>query len=89
VGRNNTDNEGLKKLSTEDDLILNMTNFPGPFVLVPYGSESDKQIASSLCIRYSDAPDDIKANVLCRHNNKSETILSTAADKEDCANWII
>lgn len=89
VGRNNADNEGLKKLITEDDLILNMTNFPGPFVLVPYGSESDKQIASSLCIRYSDAPDDQKANVLCRHNNKSETILSTAADKEDCANWII
>lgn len=89
VGRNNADNEGLKKLITEDDLILNMTNFPGPLVLVPYGSEADKQVASSLCILYSDAPDDIKANVLCRHNNKSEVILSTAADKEDCAKWII
>ncbi len=89
VGRNNADNEALKKLAISDDLILNMTNFPGPLVLVPYGNEADKQIASALCVRYSDAPDDIKANVVCLHNNLSETIISKAATKEDCERWII
>ena len=89
VGRNNTDNEALKKLSISNDLILNMTGFPGPLVLVPYGKEDDKKIASALCVRYSDAPDDIKANVLCFHNNMSETIISIAATKEDCERLII
>lgn len=89
VGRNNADNEALKKLATSDDLTLNMTNFPGPLVLVPYGNEDNKQIAASLCVRYSDASDNIKANVFCLHNNVSELIISTAATKEDCERWII
>lgn len=90
VGRNNADNEALKKLATPDDLILNMANFPGPLVLVPYGDKANEQdIAASLCVRYSDAPDDAKAHVLCQHNNLPETILSVAADKEDCVKWII
>jgi hypothetical protein len=66
-----------------------MTNFPGPLVLVPYGNKDDKQIAPALCVRYSDAPDDLKANVLCLHNNFTESITSTAAKKEDCERWII
>jgi len=89
VGRNNADNEALKRLAISRDLILNMTNFPGPLVLVPYGNKDDKQIAPALCVRYSDAPDDLKANVLCLHNNFTESITSTAAKKEDCERWII
>ena len=89
VGRNNADNEALKRLAISRDLILNMTNFPGPLVLVPYGNEDDKQIASALCVRYSDAPADLEANVLCLHNNFTESITSKAATKEDCERWII
>jgi tRNA-specific 2-thiouridylase len=89
VGRNNVENEELKKLTTSDDLIFNMTNFPGPLVLVPYGNDADKQIASSLCVRYSDASNNIEANVLCLHNNFTESIISTAATKENCERWII
>ncbi|MBN1365492.1 MAG: tRNA 4-thiouridine(8) synthase ThiI [Syntrophaceae bacterium] len=89
VGRNNADNEELKKLATSDDLTFNTTNFPGPFVLVPYGKETDKQIASALCVRYSDAFAGTKAHVLCLHNNLSELIISKAATKEDCEKWII
>jgi hypothetical protein len=66
-----------------------MTNFPGPLVLVPYGNEANKQIASALCVRYSDASDNIKAKVLCLHNNLPETIISTATTKEDCERWLI
>jgi tRNA-specific 2-thiouridylase len=79
----------LKKLATSDDLTFSMANFPGPLVLIPYGNEPDKQTASALCVRYSDAPDDIKSNVLCINNNLSESIISTAVAKEDCERWII
>jgi tRNA-uridine 2-sulfurtransferase len=89
VGRNNADNEAIKKLITSDDLILNMTDFPGPLVLVPYGNADYDQIAAALCVRYSDAPDDLKATVLCLHNNSSKSITSASATKEDCEKWII
>ena len=89
VGRNNGDNEALKKLASPDDLILNMANFPGPLVLVPYGNEANEQIAAALCVRYSDAPDDLIADVVCLHNNSSRTINSKATDKENCEKWII
>jgi tRNA-uridine 2-sulfurtransferase len=89
VGRNNADNESLKKLATPDDLVLNMANFPGPVVLVPYGNETDRTVAAALCARYSDAPDDLEADVMCLHNNSSNTIKSRAAAKEDCERWVI
>jgi tRNA U34 2-thiouridine synthase MnmA/TrmU len=89
VGRNNADNENLKKLSLPEDLILSMRNFPGPSVLVPYGSDDDKKIAAALCLRYSDAPNDTEAEVICRQGNSSTTIMTKAASKEDCDRWII
>jgi tRNA-uridine 2-sulfurtransferase len=89
VGRNNADNEALKKLATPDDLILNMANFPGPLVIVPYGNEADEQIAASLCVRYSDAPDDCEAEVVCQYKNSSKSIIAKAATKEFCEEWIL
>lgn len=89
VGRNHADNEALKKLTTSDDLIVNMTNFPGPFVLVPYGDENYKHVAATLCVRYSDAPDNLDAEVTCSRGHSSVSIHTQAAKKEDCERWII
>ncbi|MDI6742025.1 MAG: tRNA 4-thiouridine(8) synthase ThiI [Smithella sp.] len=89
VGRNKADNETLCKMATTDDLVLNMISFPGPFVLVPYGNLAYKETAASLCVRYSDAPDNTGAEVLYSRGNVSEVIMSTAAAKEDCAKWTI
>ncbi|MGP8152916.1 MAG: tRNA 4-thiouridine(8) synthase ThiI, partial [Smithella sp.] len=89
VGRNNADNEAISKFATPDDLIFNMTSFPGPIVLIPYGDETDQQIASALCVRYSDAPNDLEAEVVCLHKNASKSIIAAAAAKEDCERWII
>jgi tRNA-uridine 2-sulfurtransferase len=89
VGRNKFDNEALHKLSTKDDLICNMADFPGPFVMVPYGTESAMATAAGLCVRYSDAPSDAEANIICLHDEKSITIKAKAVPKEDCARWII
>jgi hypothetical protein len=89
VGRNNADNEALKKLIREDDWIFFMAKYPGPFVLMPYGKEDDQNIAASLCIRYSDAPDHAEAEVVCQHRHISKTILSRAASKEYYEKWLI
>ena len=89
VGRNNADNEELEKLAKPEDLILNIANFPGPLVLVPYGNEANQQIAAALCIRYSDAPDDLEADVICQFNHLTQTLKAVSAVKEDCKRWII
>lgn len=89
VGRNHADNEALKKHIIPDDLIFNMAKFPGPLVLVPYGNESDENIAAALCVRYSDAPKDSESEVICQHNKSSKTIKAGVASKEDCERWIL
>ena len=89
VGRNNADNEELQRLSMDADLTLLMADFPGPLVLVPYGDKVALQAAASLCVRYSDAPNDLEANVVCLYRNSSIFIRSLAASKEDCERWII
>ncbi|MDD4356060.1 MAG: tRNA 4-thiouridine(8) synthase ThiI [Smithellaceae bacterium] len=83
VGRNQSDNEFLRQLSTDDDLVCNMANFPGPLVLVPYGGEAAMAKAASLCVRYSDAPSDTEADVVCRHQNQSVILKAKAAPKDD------
>ena len=89
VGRNNADNEAIMKLAASDDLILNMASFPGPIVLAPYGNADDQHIAASLCVRYSDAPGDLEAEVVCEYKNASKSITAKAASKSDCERWIL
>jgi len=89
VGRNNFDNEKLRGLSTDDDLVLFMADFPGPHVVVPHGNEALLPLAASLCVRYSDAPADLEANVICQYKNSFRTIKAKAAAKEYCERWII
>jgi len=90
VGRNKADNHAMQTQVLEDDLVLSMADFPGPQVLVPYGGdEYISNIAAALCVRYSDAPDDNEARVICRKGNTSITISTKPAAREDCERWII
>jgi len=89
VGRNKSDNEALRGLSTDADLVCNMADFPGPFVLAPYGNELAMATAAALCVRYSDAPADAEASVVCHHKNRSVTIKAKAIPKDDSERWII
>ena len=89
VGRNNFDNEKIREFSTDDDLVLFMADFPGPHVVIPHGNAALLQLAASLCVRYSDSPNDLEAEVVCLHKNSSEIIKAKAAAKEDCERWII
>jgi tRNA-uridine 2-sulfurtransferase len=89
VGRNNSDNEKLRELSTDNDLVLFMAYFPGPHVVIPHGNVALLPLAAALCVRYSDAPNDLEADVVCLHKNSSKTIKALAAAKEDCEKLII
>jgi tRNA U34 2-thiouridine synthase MnmA/TrmU len=89
VGRNKSDNEKLRELSMDNDLVLFMADFPGPHVVIPHGNVALLPLAASLCVRYSDAPADLEANVICQHKNSLRTIIAKAAAKEDCERWII
>ena len=89
VGRNNSDNESLRELSTGDDLVLSMADFPGPLVVIPHGDTALLPFAASLCVRYSDSPNDLEVEVVCLHKNSSKSIKAKAAAKEDCEKWII
>ena len=89
VGRNNADNEKLRELSINDDFILTMADYPGPYVLAPHINEDILPFAAALCVRYSDAPNDCESNVVCQHRNFSRIIKSKAVAKIDCDSWII
>jgi tRNA U34 2-thiouridine synthase MnmA/TrmU len=89
VGRNNFDNEKIREFSTDDDLVLFMADFPGPHVVITHGNEALLQLAASLCVRYSDAPADLEANIIYQHKKLSGTIIAKGAAKEDCEKWII
>jgi tRNA U34 2-thiouridine synthase MnmA/TrmU len=89
VGRNNFDNEKIRESSTDDDLVLFMVDFPGPHVVIPHGNIALLPLAAALCVRYSDAPNDLESEVIYLHKNSSRTIMSKAAAKEDCERWII
>jgi tRNA U34 2-thiouridine synthase MnmA/TrmU len=89
VGRNNSDNEKLRELSTDNDLVLFMADFPGPHVVIPHGNVALLPLAAALCVSYSDAPNDLEAEVVCLHKNSSRTIITKGVAKEDCERWII
>ena len=89
VGRNNSDNEKLRELSTDDDCVLFMADFPGPHVVIPHGNVTLLPLAASLCVRYSDAPNDQAADVIYLQNKSSKIIKALAATKEDCERLII
>lgn len=89
VGRNNTDNEKIREFSTNEDIALYMADFPGPYVLIPHGNMELLPLAASLCVRYSDAPCDLEANVNYQYKNSSKIIKARAAAKEDCEKLVI
>jgi hypothetical protein len=66
-----------------------MADFPGPFVLVPYGSETANAAAAALSVPNTDPPEDREAQVVCLSKNKSVTIKTKATPRLDSERWII
>jgi predicted ribosome quality control (RQC) complex YloA/Tae2 family protein len=90
VGRNSFENEALQRLSTGEDILIQMAQFPGPTVLVPSQSDdTTARYAASLCALYSDAPKDEEVVVMCRKGDSSQTIRIKAAQREDAERRMI
>jgi tRNA U34 2-thiouridine synthase MnmA/TrmU len=90
VGRNSIENEALQRLSHEEDTVIYMEQFPGPTVIVPYGSDEPTILsAASLCASYSDAPKNEEVTALCRKGDSTSHIQVKAALREDIECWLI
>jgi tRNA-specific 2-thiouridylase len=90
VGRREGENNTIEDLSRNGDLIIKARDYPGPTVLVPYGcDDATLEVAASLCVLYSDAPNDSEATVVCREGSLSRLILAKSASKEDVKDLMI
>jgi tRNA-uridine 2-sulfurtransferase len=90
VGRHRADNEIIRQLSDKSDMLIQMTDFPGPMTLVPSGCNvAEMSQAASLCALYSDAPNDQDATAVCTMGDTTASFQVKAAAKEDAAQWII
>jgi len=90
VGRRKEENERILELVREGDVIIRVMDYPGPIALIPRGApESSIEIAASLCVRYSDAPNDRPIGVLVGKDGEEERLESSACSQEICQTLII
>ena len=83
VGRNKDENEMIKAIALPGDILLEAKDFVGP-VSILRGSNPKKHLkfASSVTLRYSDAPNNEQAIVSVQDNDLVEEISSESAEEE-------
>ena len=83
VGRNKDENEMIKAIALPGDILLEAKDFVGP-VSILRGSNAKEHLkfASSVTLRYSDAPNDEQAIVTIKDNDLVEEIGSQSAEEE-------
>ena len=90
IGRRKEENERLLELAHGGDVIIRVMDYPGPIALIPLGSPKPSlEIAVSLCIRYSDAPNNIPILVLLEKDGEEERLESSACSQKTCQALII
>ena len=83
VGRNKDENEMIKAIALPGDILLEAKDFVGP-VSILRGSNAKQHLkfASSITLRYSDAPNNEQAIVSIRDNDLLEEIASKSAEED-------
>ena len=83
VGRNKDENEMIKAIALPGDILLEAKDFVGP-VSILRGSNAKEHLkfASSVTLRYSDAPNNEQAIVSIKDNDLVEEIASQSAAEE-------
>ena len=83
VGRNKDENEMIKAISLPGDILLEAKDFVGP-VSILRGSNAKQHLkfASSITLRYSDAPNNEQSIVSIRDNDLVEEIASKSAEED-------
>ena len=90
VGRNSYENEAIKKLADGEDIIITMSEFPGPTTLIPGGGDdSIIFFAASLCALYSDAPKGKEVVAHCRKGETSKSVTINAVQRQDIEGLMI
>jgi tRNA U34 2-thiouridine synthase MnmA/TrmU len=83
VGRNKDENEMIKAIALPGDILLEAKDFVGP-VSILRGSNAKQHLkfASSITLRYSDAPNNEQAIVSIKDNDLVKEIASKSAEEE-------
>jgi len=83
VGRNKDENEMIKAIALPGDILLEAKDFVGPIsILRGSNAKEHLKFASSVTLRYSDAPNNEQAIVSIRDNDLVEEIASESAEEE-------
>jgi tRNA-uridine 2-sulfurtransferase len=82
VGRNKSENEAIRALSREEDVLLTTASTPGPTVLLSGDSSPDAlELASAVAAAYSDAADGKTVEIVVEKGGKRTSRYSEARDK--------
>jgi len=83
VGRNKDENEMIKAIALPDDILLQARDHMGP-VSILRGKNADMHVkfASSITLRYSDAPKGIQSTITISKNNVTNEITAEHAEEE-------
>ena len=75
VGRNKDENQIIRELATEKDLLLQVAEYPGPVTLIRGQGDLDTiNLAASLTVRYSDGKDKGGVQVKIQKNTGEEIL---------------
>ncbi len=83
VGRNKDENEMIKAIALPEDILFQARDHMGP-VSILRGKNADVYVkfASSITLRYSDAPKGEQASVIINKDNMKEEIITQHAEEE-------
>lgn len=83
VGRNKDENEMIKAIALPDDILLQARDHMGP-VSILRGKNADIHVkfASSITLRYSDAPKGMQSTITISKNNITNEITTEHAEEE-------
>ena len=84
VGRNKDENEMIKAIALPNDILLEAKDHVGPTsILRGKTAKEHTNFASSVTLRYSDAPKNQSETVLVKNGDVSEEISAKSIEEED------
>jgi len=87
IGRDQKDNEKLLSMKRDDDIIIDIADYPSPIAMIPHGgSEEATKISASICVTHSDAPDDQEIKVTYHHGGDEQNIWVKAIPRNKLEN---
>lgn len=84
VGRDQDENEKLLSMKDEEDITLRVRDYSSPITIIPHGTSQEAIAkAASICVRYSDAPNNEEVTVTYRHQGKMYALTAETLPQEE------